>query len=122
MDLSRPPATGTVAPAWSVRVMTQYAELHALTNFSFLTGASHPTEMVAMAAELGYKAIAITDECSLAGVVRAHEEAKRRQLNLIVGAELRCDDRLTVVALVQSRLGYGRLSRLITKARRAAPK
>jgi len=102
--------------------MTQYAELHALTNFSFLKGASHPTEMVAMAAELRYAAIAITDECSLAGVVRAHEEAKRRQIQLIVGAELRCEDGLTVVALVQSRLGYGRLSRLITKARRAAPK
>lgn len=99
-----------------------YAELHALTNFTFLKGASQPTEMVAMAAELGYSAIAITDECSLAGVVRAHEEAKRRQLRLIIGAELRCEDGLTVVALAQSRPAYGRLSRLITKARRAAPK
>lgn len=99
-----------------------YAELHAFTNFSFLKGASRPGEMVATAAELGYEAIAITDECSLAGVVRAHEEAKRRELPLIIGAELPCADGLTVVALAQSRRGYAFLSRLITKARRAAPK
>ena len=51
-----------------------YAELACTSNFTFLTGASHPQELVARAAELGYSAIAITDECSLAGVVRALEE------------------------------------------------
>src|SRR5688572_1572006 len=96
-------AIGPMAIARSIRLMTVYAELHALTNFSFLKGASHSHEMVAMAAELGYRAIAITDECSLAGVVRAHEEAKRRQLKLIIGAELRCEDGLIVVALAQTR-------------------
>jgi error-prone DNA polymerase len=115
-------AVWPLAIARSVRLMAMYAELHALTNFSFLRCASHPYEMVAMAAELGYAAIALTDECSLAGVVRAHEEAKRRQIKLIVGAEFRCEDGLTVVALAQTRSGYGKLSRLITKARRAAPK
>jgi error-prone DNA polymerase len=99
-----------------------YAELHALTNFSFLKGASKPNEMVAAASELGYSAIAITDECSLAGVVRAHEQAKRSGLPLIIGSELRCSDGLTVIALAQSRRGYGKLSQLITKARRAAIK
>ena len=74
-----------------------YAELHCRSNFSFLVGASHPQEMVARAAQLGYTALAITDECSVAGVVRAHEEAKRQaengqRLKLIVGAEFVLDD------------------------------
>ena len=48
-----------------------FAELHCKSNFSFLYGASHPDELVAQAGELGYRGIAITDECSLAGVVKA---------------------------------------------------
>ena len=54
-----------------------YAELHALSNYSFQRGASHPEELVERALALGYSALAITDECSLAGVVRAHSEAKK---------------------------------------------
>ena len=53
-----------------------YAELHCLSNFSFLRGASHPQELVERALEHGYTALAITDECSLAGVVRAHGAIK----------------------------------------------
>ena len=49
-----------------------YAELCVTSNFTFLTGASHPEELVTRAAELGLSAIAITDRNSLAGVVRAH--------------------------------------------------
>lgn len=56
-----------------------YAELHCLSNFSFLRGASHPEELVLTAARLGYAAIAITDECSLAGIVRANLAAWRRR-------------------------------------------
>ena len=67
--------------------MTQYAELHCLTNFTFLRGASHPQELVERACALGYRALAITDECSVAGVVRAHLAAKACGLPLIVGAE-----------------------------------
>lgn len=99
-----------------------YAELHALTNFSFLRAASHPEEMVQRAVALGYQALAITDECSVAGVVRAHVEAKQLQLPLIIGSELRCSDGPMVIALVQSRTGYAALCRLITRARRAAQK
>ncbi|WP_018231836.1 error-prone DNA polymerase [Thioalkalivibrio thiocyanodenitrificans] len=66
-----------------------YAELHCLSNFSFLRGASHPEELVARAAELGYRALALTDECSLAGVVRAHQAAKEHGLHLIIGTEVR---------------------------------
>lgn len=64
-----------------------YAELHTLTNFTFLRGASRPEELVAQAAELHYRAIAITDECSLAGVVKAHVAARQHGVKLIVGSE-----------------------------------
>jgi error-prone DNA polymerase len=99
-----------------------YAELHALSNFSFLRGASFPEELIERAAALGYHAIAITDECSVAGIVRAHEAAKKFNLRLIVGARLPCTDGLIVIALARSRHGYGQLCRLITRARRAAAK
>ena len=106
-----------------------YAELHCRSNFSFLCGASRPEELVERAARLGYSALAITDECSVAGVVRAHVEAKARKLHLIVGAEMRLtlpDDARTpharVVLLAQSRRGYGNLAHWITVARRRAPK
>jgi len=64
-----------------------YAELHALSNFSFLRGASHPEELVQQARALNYQALAITDECSLAGIVRAHTAAKEAGLALIIGSE-----------------------------------
>src|ERR1700677_2138675 len=100
-----------------------YAELHALSNFSFLRGASQPEELVARAKTLGYRALALTDECSLAGVVRAHTEAKRCELPLIVGAELNCGtDDLKLVALAADRASYGALCRLISRARRAGAK
>ncbi|MDZ7591911.1 MAG: error-prone DNA polymerase [Rubrivivax sp.] len=68
--------------------LPDYAELHCRSNYSFLSGASHPEELVARAHALGYAALAITDECSLGGVVRAHAEARRLGLHLIVGAEM----------------------------------
>ncbi len=69
-------------------MLPAYAELHCLTNFSFLRGASHPEELVARAAALGYAALAVTDECSVAGAVRAHLAAKEHGLKLLVGTEL----------------------------------
>jgi len=62
--------------------MLEYAELHCLSNFTFLRGASHPEELVKRAQELGYRALALTDECSLAGVVRAHVAAQKHHLPL----------------------------------------
>ncbi len=111
-------------------MLPAYAELHCRSNFSFLSAASHPEELVARAAELGYSALAITDECSLAGVVRAHGEAKRRQLHLIVGSEVQLTlpgaagaaAHARLVLLAQTRRGYGNLSEWITVARRRAPK
>jgi error-prone DNA polymerase len=99
-----------------------YAELHCLTNFSFLRGASHPEELVARAAELGYHALAITDECSVAGVVRAHAATKDHPIQLIIGSEFTLTDGLRCVLLAQNRKGYGQLCRLITQGRRAAEK
>ena len=103
-----------------------YAELQCASNFSFLRGASHPEQLVARAAALGYSALAITDECSLAGVVRAHVEAKRHQLSLIIGSQFRVHteegDYLTLIALVMNREGYGNLCELITLARSRAEK
>jgi len=99
-----------------------YAELHCISNFTFLRGASHPEELVARAREEGYAALAITDECSLAGVVRAHIEAKKCGLKLIVGSEFRLDDGLRLILLASDRTSYGNLSALITRGRRNAAK
>ena len=101
----------------------RYAELHALSNFTFLRGASHPEELVETAATLGYEALAITDECSMSGVVRAHTAAKEHGLKkLIIGSELHLRSGRKLVVLAQNRGGYAALCELITKARRAAKK
>jgi len=99
-----------------------YAELHCVSNFTFLRGASHPEELVGRAQELGYAALALTDECSLAGVVRAHVEAKQQRLPLIIGSEFRLDDGLRLLLLATGRAGYGNLAALITRGRRSAVK
>jgi error-prone DNA polymerase len=119
-----------------------YAELHCLSNFSFQRGASHPEELVARAAALGYTALALTDECSVAGVVRAHLEAKKRGLKLLPGAEFAValpgtaadapaatgaggvgdGASFTLIALPHNLAAWGDLCEFITVARRAAPK
>ncbi len=126
--------------------LPRYAELHCRSNFSFLTGASHPAELVERAKALRYSALAITDECTLAGVVRAHVAARDGGLHLIVGTEMRLtlpgavkksakpdksaskgaldtpEPHARLVLLAQTRRGYGNLSHWITVARRRAPK
>ena len=99
-----------------------YAELHCLSNYSFLRGASFPEELVERASELQYAALALTDECSVAGVVRAHLAAKQHALPLIIGSEIKLANHAHLVLLAPSRTAYGDLCRLITQARRAAPK
>src|SRR4051812_15506351 len=113
-----------------------YAELHCRSNFSFLTGASHPHELIDRARKLGYAALAITDECSLSGVVRAHVAARESRFHLIVGCEMQLplpasleqkagakkargfDEpgarHARLVLLAQTRRGYGNLSHWIT--------
>ncbi len=102
--------------------MTAYAELQVTSNFTFLEGAAHPGELVARAAALGHRAIAITDRNSLAGVVRAHTEAKRTGIRLVVGARLDLDDGPSALCLPTDRAAYGHLSRLLTVGRRRASK
>lgn len=103
--------------------MTAFAELHALSNFTFLRGASHPEELVRTATTLGYEALAITDECTVSGVVRAHVAAKENDLpKLIIGSEFKLDSGMKLVVLARNRVGYGELCRLVTRGRRAAEK
>ena len=99
-----------------------YAELHCISNLSFLRGASHPSELVARAAALGYLGLALTDECSLAGIVRAHVAAREAGLKLIIGAEFRLPGEILLVLLAPDRPAYASLSGLITLGRRRAPK
>ena len=99
-----------------------YAELHCLTHYSFLRGASAPEELIGRAASCGYHALAITDECSLAGVVKAHVAAKELGLKLIVGSEFTLTEGIRLIALVPSREAYGELSGLISRARRRSGK
>jgi DNA-directed DNA polymerase III PolC len=128
--LNAPATVDAIAPS-----APAYAELHCLTNFTFLRGASHPHEVVEQARALGYKALAITDECSVGGVVRAYTALEKiapkapngpnpptLPLKLIIGSEFRLECGLRFVALAMDRRGYGKLCRLITRGRRAAAK
>lgn len=99
-----------------------YAELHCLSAFSFQRGASTARELFERAKQQGYTALAITDECSLAGIVRAYEAAREVGLPLIVGAEFQIEDGPKIVLLCETLAGYQHLCRLITVARRRAKK
>src|SRR5690606_38209598 len=93
-----------------------------ISNFSFLTGASHPEELVERAAALGYRALALSDECSLAGVVRAHQEALRSDLHLIIGSRFQLQEGMQLIALACNANGYGNLSETNTLERRRSTK
>ncbi len=99
-----------------------YAELHCVSHYSFLRGASSPEALVKAALAQGYAALAITDECSMAGMVRAHIAARDFGLKLIVGSEFRLDDGLRFVLLASCQRAYSEICRLITIGRRAAEK
>ncbi|WP_339532327.1 error-prone DNA polymerase [Pseudomonas mucidolens] len=99
-----------------------YAELHCLSNFSFQRGASSARELFERASQQGYQALAITDECTLSGIVRAWQAAKAVDLKLIVGSEVRLENGPKLVLLVESLEGYQHLCRLITLGRRRAEK
>jgi error-prone DNA polymerase len=107
--------------------LPEYAELFCFSNFTFLHGASRGEELVSRAAQLGYAGLAITDECSLAGVVRAHVQAKEESLPLIIGSYFRLvqadkSPAFGLILLAQNREGYGNLSELITLGRMRAAK
>ena len=108
--------------------LPDYAELRCISNFTFLRGASRPEELVERAKALGYRALAITDECSMAGVVRAHVAAKQAGLSLVLGAQFLVQARhgdeapFTLVLLACNLHGYGNLCAFITQLRRASEK
>ncbi|WP_218568851.1 error-prone DNA polymerase [Pseudomonas sp. BGI-2] len=105
-----------------VRMSVEYAELHCLSNFSFQRGASSALELFQRAKKHGYQALAITDECTLAGIVRAWQAARSVELPLIIGSEIRIEDGPKLVLLVENLEGYQTLCRLITRARRRTQK
>ncbi len=110
---------------WPLHSLPDYVELRCLSNFSFLRGASHPEELVERAMKLGYTALAITDECSMAGVVRAHVAAKEQGLPLLIGSqfEVEAEEPLgpfTLVVIACNGNGYGNLCEFITRLRRAS--
>ena len=109
----------------------EYAELRCVSNFTFLRGASQPEELITRAKQLGYTALAIADECSMAGIVRAHVAAKEHGLKLLVGAQFQVDWGLassntttpfTLTVLATNLHGYGNLCQFITKMRRSSEK
>jgi len=102
--------------------VTGFAELGALTNFSFLEGASHPHEMVGMAKALGHAAIGVADRNAFAGVVRAHVAAKEDGLRFVPGVRLCLADGCEYLAWPADRAAWGRLTRLLSEGRMAAPK
>jgi len=117
---------------------TNFAELHCLSNYSFLRGASHPEELVKQAHILGYSAIAVTDECTYAGLVKAYMAAQECGIKLIVGTEFTIDLSLSelgeaetekqktvatkVILLATDRASYGQISALVSRLRRRANK
>ncbi|MFG0327680.1 MAG: error-prone DNA polymerase [Phycisphaerales bacterium JB037] len=101
-----------------------YAELAVRSNFSFLTGASHPEELVARAAELGHRFASIADRNSLAGIVRAHVASKDTGIPLAVGCRLELSEPrgMTIIVYPTTRPAYAGLCRLLTLGKRRAPK
>ena len=95
----------------------RFAELHCISNHSFLRGASHPGELVKQAALLGYQAIAITDECSFSGLVKAHIAAKKYSIKLIIGSEFWIEEGFIIILLAPDKEAYEQLSALISKLR-----
>jgi len=101
-----------------------YAELQVTSNFTFLTGASHPDELATTAAALGYHAIAITDCNTVAGIVRAHVAARRANIRLVVGCRVHVIEPIALSVLVfpMDRAAYARMCRMLTIGKRRAEK
>lgn len=120
--MNRTPLLASAQPKRARPFTNRYAELHCKTNYSFLTGGSHADELVKRAIELDYPALAITDENTLAGVVRAYAAARDHPLKLIIGSEMIPGNTPPLVLWATDRRSYARLSRLLTVGRRRAPK
>jgi error-prone DNA polymerase len=115
--------TSGVKHAKETSGMKEFAEVAAKSCFSFLTGASHPEELVMQAKKLGYRAIGITDHNGFYGMVRGHEAAKQAQMKLLIGCEIRVD-KAAITLLAKNFTGYKQLCRLLSTGfeRPSAPK
>lgn len=106
--------------------MIAYSELDCISNFTFLRGASHPEELIQRAALLGYKSIALSDECSVSGVVRAHTAAQKHAIKLIIGSRFKITSHLyaneEIIILAANKRGYGNLCEFISMCRQNAKK
>jgi len=103
-------------------VTLRYVELMAISNYSFLEGASHPEELAQRATALGHAAVAVCDRNTLAGVVRLHRVAKEYGIRPVIGARLDFTDHPSLLCYPQDRAAYGRLCRVLTLGRRRAKK
>ncbi|RUO69721.1 error-prone DNA polymerase [Idiomarina ramblicola] len=101
---------------------TSFAELHSVSHYSFLRSAASPEALITRADELGYTAIALTDECSVAGIVKAYQESKTRAIKLIVGSEFRVTEVGTLIVLAPTREAYAQLCKKITLCRSRSEK
>ena len=119
-----PDASQTTSPNILVRAGSEvpFAELCATSNFTFLTGASHPDEIAFRAAELGYRAVGVCDTNTLAGVVRCHVEAERQGMPQVIGSRIELDDGLGIYLWPTDLYSYGRLSTLLTVGKRRTTK
>ena len=117
------PSSNTVTQNQHSTPPLRYAELHCVSHYSFLRGASAPEELIEQADQLGYQALALTDECSVAGVVGAYRAIQDNNLGiqLIIGSEFYQDQQCYVV-LAPNRQGYAELCQLISRCRRRADK
>ncbi|MYN30803.1 PHP domain-containing protein, partial [Duganella levis] len=107
--------------------LPDYAELQCVSHYTFLHGASAPEQLVGRAAQLGYRALAIADECTVAGIVKAHCAAKELGLKLLIGSQMTVTPEdgsppFRLLVLAMNRNGYGNLCELITVGRRRAEK
>lgn len=119
-----PSSVAPLPAAAGLQPPVSYIELAVTSNFSFLRGGSHPDELVAEAAALGYAAVAIADRHTLAGIVRAHVAAKEAGIGLVVGCRLVLAEPAGLEMLVYptDRASYGRLCQLLTFGKRRAAK
>ncbi|MYM73544.1 DNA polymerase III subunit alpha [Duganella sp. FT134W] len=114
-------------PQSATPALPDYAELQCVSHYTFLHGASAPEQLVARAAQLGYRALAIADECTVAGIVKAHCAAKELGLKLLIGSQMTVTPEdgsppFRLLVLAMNRNGYGNLCELITVGRRRAEK
>lgn len=99
-----------------------FVHLHVHSPFSFLDGASAVEDLVALAAEQGCPALAITDHDSLSGTVKFGKAARAAGIKPIQGLEITLDNEAHLTLLARNHKGYASLCRLLTRAHLEHPR